>query len=160
MQSECSNIGMQEWKITPLTDWVNQNLFINQQWTKKQLVINPQICQPSVNNHLDKKFIVCQWTHYVSYIIILEGVRLYRMLKPHKWLDVGENQTAWRKPLKSGWDPLKLSPDRTLVVEEGSMILFTRLTLLLWGVCRRNCQFHDVLHSYIYLQLDNKGRGY
>ena len=158
MQSECSNIGMQEWKVTPLTDWVNQNLFINQQSTKKQLVINPQICQLSVNNHFDKKFIVYQWTHFVSYIIILEVVRLYKMLKPHKWLDVGGNQSAWRKPLKSGWDPLKLNPGTTLLIEEGGVIHFARLTLLLWEICRRNCQFHDVLHTYIYLQLGNKGR--
>ena len=31
----------------------------------------------------------------------------------------GGNRSAWRKPLKSGWDRLKLNPHITFVVEEG-----------------------------------------
>ena len=152
---------MQEWKITPLTDWVNQNLFINQLRNKINGYQPPNMSIISVNNHLDKKFIVCQTVNSFCFIYNNPWSReTIRMLKPHRWLDVGGNQSAWRKPLKSGWDPLKPSPGRTLVVEEGGMIHFTRLTLLLWGVCRRNCQFHDVLYAYIYLQLDNKERVY
>lgn len=47
-------------------------------------------------------------SHIISYIIILEVERLYRMLKTHESVFyVGGNRSGRRKPSKSGWDRLK-----------------------------------------------------